>query len=250
MLRVPSAGLRADSARLRASRRGFTLIELLVVIAIIAILAAILFPVFAQAREAARRSTCQSNLRQLGTATQMYVADHDGQYFQHWYMAPTYWFGRLDSSTTPATVHRQEGLLYPYIKNFDIQKCPSFTGQAAYGGATAGFGYNVSYLTTGFGQTGVSEAVIERPANCVVLADAANYDTRAGILKETMSIWPPSSTIQYRYAVVHFRHQGSASAVYADGHVKAARPTPAQDPYARYNLHHLGQTDEEYFSGR
>jgi prepilin-type N-terminal cleavage/methylation domain-containing protein/prepilin-type processing-associated H-X9-DG protein len=60
------------------ARRGFNLIELLVVIAIIAILAAILFPVFAGSRELARRSLCQSNLKQLGTAFQMYAADYDG----------------------------------------------------------------------------------------------------------------------------------------------------------------------------
>src|SRR3954465_12810650 len=58
-------------------RSAFTLIELLVVIAIIAILAAILFPVFAQAREAARKASCQSNLKQLATATMMYVQDYD-----------------------------------------------------------------------------------------------------------------------------------------------------------------------------
>lgn len=61
-------------------RRGFTLIELLVVIAIIAILAAILFPVFAQAREKARQTTCVSNLKQIGTAFMMYVQDYDETY--------------------------------------------------------------------------------------------------------------------------------------------------------------------------
>ena len=70
----------AQSAARPKDRRGFTLIELLVVIAIIAILAGILFPVFAQAREKARQASCQSNLRQLGLATAMYIQDYDETY--------------------------------------------------------------------------------------------------------------------------------------------------------------------------
>ena len=66
-------------------REGFTLIELLVVIAIIAILAAILFPVFAQAREKARQTSCTSNLKQQGTAMMMYAQDYDESYPSNWY---------------------------------------------------------------------------------------------------------------------------------------------------------------------
>src|SRR5262249_20505624 len=118
-----------ERRRGRGGQAGFTLIELLVVIAIIAILAAILFPVFARAGEAARKASCSSNLRQLGAAVQMYVQDYDGCYFQHWFLSPVFWFGRVDSSTSPATVFKQEGLLYPYMRNFQLTLCPSFTGR-------------------------------------------------------------------------------------------------------------------------
>src|SRR5512132_453119 len=88
-------------------RRGFTLIELLVVIAIIAILAAILFPVFAQAREKARQATCSSNLNQIGKAMLMYTQDYDE-------VLPPY---QTDWSTV---------VIQPYIKNQQVvTQCPS-----------------------------------------------------------------------------------------------------------------------------
>jgi len=98
------------------SRRhaGFTLIELLVVIAIIAILAAMLFPVFARAREAARKTACASNLRQLGLASHMYAQDYDELFPCDYYAC--------NSSTTHA---RLVGQILPYIKNMQIMYCPS-----------------------------------------------------------------------------------------------------------------------------
>ncbi|MEN6401596.1 MAG: DUF1559 domain-containing protein, partial [Armatimonadia bacterium] len=98
-------------------QRGFTLIELLVVIAIIAILAAILFPVFARAREKARQASCQSNLKQIGLAALMYAQDYDeklagsrcGTGFDKWGNGP----GRI----------WWQGLLMPYAKNYQFFAC-------------------------------------------------------------------------------------------------------------------------------
>src|SRR3954467_15310843 len=96
--------------------KGFTLIELLVVIAIIAILAAILFPVFAQAREKARQASCLSNLRQFGTAGQMYAQDYDGMY------TPPF---NYQGAASCATLDWWDDLTQPYTKNRAIAVCPS-----------------------------------------------------------------------------------------------------------------------------
>ena len=96
-------------------RKGFTLIELLVVIAIIAILAAILFPVFAQAKEAAKKTSCLSNNKEIATATFMYANDNEDTLCQ------TSWEGRTNY---PNQVHWTY-LMQPYIKSWDIFKCAS-----------------------------------------------------------------------------------------------------------------------------
>lgn len=98
-------------------RKGFTLIELLVVIAIIAILAAILFPVFAQAREKARQTQCVSNMRQSTTAARMYMEDFDQQ-SMYWL-----WYNR---NNTGVWISWME-MLNPYVKNNDVFLCPSMS---------------------------------------------------------------------------------------------------------------------------
>lgn len=108
------------------SPAGFTLIELLVVIAIIAILAAILFPVFAQAREKARQSACLNNAKQLGTAVMTYVQDYDECYPSNWFGsgldAP--WQYRDPMSGTKTGRYRWSDAVYPYVKSEQVFNCP------------------------------------------------------------------------------------------------------------------------------
>jgi prepilin-type N-terminal cleavage/methylation domain-containing protein/prepilin-type processing-associated H-X9-DG protein len=135
----------------RRAPEGFTLIELLVVIAIISILAAILFPVFARARENARRTSCLSNLKQLGLGMMQYLQDYDETFPVHYY-SPIYndsTSGRVlqtDPSMPGSVYNTQVGTLFgkyiswmdvihPYVKNVQVHRCPSLkdTTYSAYG---------------------------------------------------------------------------------------------------------------------
>jgi prepilin-type N-terminal cleavage/methylation domain-containing protein/prepilin-type processing-associated H-X9-DG protein len=106
-------------------RRGFTLIELLVVIAIIAILAAILFPVFAKAREKARQATCSSNEKQLSLGVLMYAQDYDEAAMPH-YIITAGWAAVIQPvSNSLDTAPGVGGLVQPYVKNTQMIICPS-----------------------------------------------------------------------------------------------------------------------------
>jgi prepilin-type N-terminal cleavage/methylation domain-containing protein/prepilin-type processing-associated H-X9-DG protein len=112
--------------KLFKGRAGFTLIELLVVIAVIAILAAILYPVFAVIREKARETSCASNLKQIGTAVQMYIQDYDGSY-------PTNdWPRGLPSPEVTMHLTPYYAKLFPYSRNYYLFVCPS-RGNGKYG---------------------------------------------------------------------------------------------------------------------
>ncbi|MCS7209630.1 MAG: type II secretion system GspH family protein [Fimbriimonadales bacterium] len=132
--------------RIRMRIRGFTLIELLVVIAIIAVLAALLFPVFAEAREQGRRAVCISNQRQLGAAVHLYLNDYDETfpaglgrigdlYYNSFYPVPYNWRRTVPDTDPRMNAFRMHwsNALVPYIKSLDIYRCPSAMEQVAHG---------------------------------------------------------------------------------------------------------------------
>ena len=185
-------------------RRGFTLIELLVVIAIIAILAAILFPVFAKAREKARQSSCLSNLKQIGLAPLQYVQDYDETLPHH------------QRSGTVICVQTQ---IQPYLKNLQIWACPSQSGlyyyywdnptgtTAAYSPYLGSYGYNLNLGSVGIGYSaGVRKlGAVNVPAEVGMWADC----------QPSLTHLQDNST--YRTSCPH---NDGGNMVYVDGHAK------------------------------
>jgi len=214
----------------RTIATGFTLIELLVVIAIIAILAAILFPVFAQARENARKTQCLSNMRQIGMGAMMYSQDYDDMVMPvatFSGLTVYYWWASYNGMTNER--NEQGGLLYPYMRNSAINACPSFRNDTRPTIGHTGYGYNYRYLSP-YVQTGpytydirpVPMAAIRTPAETVLLADAArlNYRISPPRLESETFLEPPSSNAPKFQA----RHLGSGNVVWADGHAKSFQP--------------------------
>ncbi len=184
---------------LRRRSHGFTLIELLVVIAIIAILAAILFPVFARAREAARATSCRSNVKQIMTAIMMYAQDNDEALHYH------------DGRTSPQTCWAF--IMNPYIKNGQVWKCPSDTAPGNTWNGTA-TDYAISYGWSWTWLNGQSLAAIGKPADTIAVTDAANWVSRA---------WDDYPVVAPNYYPVMYRHNEMANIGFLDGHVKAMK---------------------------
>jgi prepilin-type N-terminal cleavage/methylation domain-containing protein/prepilin-type processing-associated H-X9-DG protein len=215
-------------------RKGFTLIELLVVIAIIAILAAILFPVFARARENARRSSCQSNLKQIGLGLMQYKQDYD----ERWPSAGGCGSGStadqaLGCASWPGFVSTP---IMPYIKSQQLWACPSDSYNNMNIGVTytagdprvhkVSYGYNYMGISNGLTPTatnppgaGNADSAIYSPAELVVALDTANRWIDINFWDRDVNQYN-KPTPNYNYTC---RHLETANFLYADGHVKTNR---------------------------
>ena len=183
------------------TRKGFTLIELLVVIAIIAILAAILFPVFARAREKARQTSCLSNVKQIGLAGRMYSQDYDEQ------IVPAYLYNM------PSSCDLWNERLDPYIKNLQVFRCPSEGSQAL------GYGVN-RQLYLAHSCYGVTLSQIKYPSETIFCGDSNGYRFDA-------AWWG-------NWVFIPTRHNGGANLGFVDGQAKwphlALDPDPSPPP--------------------
>lgn len=239
-----------------AVRKGFTLIELLVVIAIITILASILFPVFARARETARRSSCSSNLKQIGIGIMMYSQDYDERLMQPWTGGN---YAGIWATFLPK----------PYVGNRQILICPSYkessnTSESVYTGLgyyQTTYGYNalylapdpgcpagidsggnstagspcVNYASSGNGSEPIQLSAMDAPSETLLLSESSIYSaTGGGWVGGYYYIKPPSKWTGYdpndsstwksdSFGRLWARHNETINVLYADGHVKALK---------------------------
>jgi len=199
-------------------RKGFTLIELLVVIAIIAILAAILFPVFAKAREKARQASCSSNLKQLALGALMYAQDYDELLMPLYYDVPDHMSWAVN-------------FLQPYVKNMNVVECPSTKARS--------YGWNYRYLDHR------PMAALAVPAETVMFCDVKRCINSSGGYSWNISLSAPSyfapSTMppapfsdedelpltgdSHHSPRARGTHNGGPEVAFVDGHVKWMRTT-------------------------
>ena len=215
---------------MKISLKAFTLIELLVVIAIIAILAAILFPVFAQAREKARASSCLSNTKQFGTALQLYVDDYDECYPLKLRSDrscastdPTAQFGNtvVDWTSSYWGNYTWMDCIYPYVKNLNMYKCPSANKKlAGYGmnNFLGGF-YEPIYDCNAWVPPAMSE--IKSPSELVAFGDSLLLSDKTVIgLSPYLCSNNTAADYGQSYVETGMRHNGGSNWTMADGHAK------------------------------
>ena len=214
-------------------KKGFTLIELLVVIAIIAILAAILFPVFAQAREKARMTSCLSNLKQMGTAFIMYLDDYDETfppYIQlnssgqpianNDWSTPGGWRDAYTAKGVGGRVYAWHDSIFPYVKNLKMFKCPSRNDNYSYGYSSEVSGSQRTIMGVGdvFDLPPATIGMIKQPSNLLVSGD---YYSNSPMVPNFLIYGSKQPITDYWY-VMNYIHMGrnSSNYVFADGHAK------------------------------
>ena len=195
-------------------RRGFTLIELLVVIAIIAILAAILFPVFARARENARKSNCQSNLKQIGLGVLQYTQDYDEQ------------LPFLYAASTPTAGRWWYDTIQPYMKNTQVMRCPSMsptlTGYSYCAPVVHIWRENPSVGTRALAQ-------FTKPAEILMAADAEWAWTHfCPTCRNAGDGCCAPRGCKPPYSPANGRHSDGGNLAYFDGHVKWMKDSAIQ----------------------
>jgi prepilin-type N-terminal cleavage/methylation domain-containing protein/prepilin-type processing-associated H-X9-DG protein len=243
----------------RDSARAFTLIELLVVIAIIAVLAAILFPVFAQAREKARAIACLSNGRQIGTALAMYIQDYDETYPQE---HPSTGNPVVDDNTAQLeTIDYGSPFdkILPYVASKDSSKtqlflCPSDPdphGKAITDSSGNCLSNNApppgplsSYIINAYYLFGATLAQLPTPSQAIYVVERRSYGNKATDfcdvhyhpwLNETELPTGPGDTIN-PVAVACRRHSEGSNYIYADGHAKWHRFETTRKPFEGHEL--------------
>lgn len=218
----------------RKENRAFTLIELLVVIAIISILAAILFPVFARARENARRTSCLSNLKQMGLAVMMYVQDYDETYPRNRHPAPqssVFW----------------QNMIVPYTKNTQIFQCPSTTRTSI---ADGGYGANALIFVQDVSSSPLKMAAIPSTASTYMIMDYGTWRIFGGYPDDptNMSYLPGVGDIGVDCSGASAgtaqsdcksgRHFGGVVVNFADGHAKWLKTQVVHGEYMKTSPSH------------
>lgn len=221
--------------------RAFTLIELLVVIAIIAILAAILYPVFAQAKSAAKTTASISNKKQIGIAALLYMGDYDDRMFLFMVRNGNdnhFWFTGIENWFAPGQPRRDRpelGLLHPYMRNQRIQDCPNAAGipmpdNGVQNVFWPAYGINVRYLLGNIAAPNpVSMTEADSPAETVLLADVAFLSLVNGSLSRINTARAPSES--NAVPTIHARHSGRTTVLWLDGHVSKMTPVYKSDGF-------------------
>jgi prepilin-type N-terminal cleavage/methylation domain-containing protein/prepilin-type processing-associated H-X9-DG protein len=219
--------------RSNPGRDGFTMLELLVCITVVSVLAALSFAGIAQVKSVAQGAYCANSLRQLGTATDLYLTDHQHKCFAYAQVEPTgklWYFGfetysSINSPEGDRSVDQTQSPLYPYVQQVGgVQVCPSFPyGEAMwkpkYQGASWGYGFN-TFLSS------KNLLTIQHPSQVLLFGDCAQVNNFQSPASASHPMLEEFFMIENTYTTVHFRHGDCANILFLDGHVEKFKMYP------------------------